>query len=260
LGEVRVRFSGDDKEEVRKKVQQVVEQTRAAGILVRPPEVVSQLLISGIFYVIPEPSVPATATETFRSAVVEAMEALTIGQPLSVRRLNALVYQAPGLADVAEAKLISSKKTSDNPEGKVTDPYLIERTQLIRPDKDNLQVVLLKSLKARRKEGSTHEIELWLEDAADRQVKFNDFSINISVTLRAFSKTALEQPPERVGSFTTSIRFVDTSIAILTMIQAERAPDFRSDDHKPQVQVIVRAAAYPGLQAAEATTVDFSVK
>ena len=257
LGEVRVRYSGGDANEVLR----VVEQTRAAGIMARL-EMINEVQVSGVFYIIPDMSVPAAAADTFLSAVIEAIEALSIGQSLSLRRLNALVYQVAGLADTAEIQLRYKKKDPENPdnflEGDVTDPLLIQRTELIRPDKTNLHVRLLESLKARRKERSKLDIELWLEDTAGNPVTFDKFSIDLSVTLRAFSKTALDQPPERIGRFTITITFVAASIKILTINPADPNINFRSEDHDHEVQVAISAAAFSSLKPVEDATVDFS--
>ena len=100
LGEVRVRYSGGDDGEV----LAVVEQTRAAGILARL-EKINEVLISGVFYVIAESPTPDTPASALHDRIIEAIEALSIGQPLSLRRLSALAYQVNGLAEVAEVQL-----------------------------------------------------------------------------------------------------------------------------------------------------------
>src|SRR3712207_1329952 len=87
LGEVRVRYSGGERAEV----ERAIDETRAAGVIARP-DVILQVLISGTFYLIPQPDAPANAPAQFRSAVLEAIQALAIGAPLSVSRLNALAY------------------------------------------------------------------------------------------------------------------------------------------------------------------------
>ncbi|MBI1929544.1 baseplate J/gp47 family protein [Candidatus Poribacteria bacterium] len=252
LGEVRVRFSGGDADEVAR----VIEQTRAAGIMVRPEEI-HKVMISGTFYVIPDLSVPDTARGTFLSAVIEGMEALTIGQPLSLRRLNALAYQVAGLADVAEAQLLYQKDDPDQA-GDVTTAYLAKRTERIRPDEANLKVVLLASLKATasRRVGETNEVDLQVVDTAGAAIEFKNLSIDISVTLRAYSLQTLEQPPERIGNFTRPIVFTNASIATL-IIESKDTTGFRSNAHRPDVEVSLTAAAYPGLQGTT-KTIDLS--
>jgi len=255
LGEVRVRFSGGDADEVAR----VIEQTRAAGIMVRPEEI-HKVMISGTFYVIPDLSVPDTARGTFLSAVIEAMEALTIGQPLSLRRLNALAYQVAGLADVAEAQLRYQKDAPDDQAGDVTTAYLAKRTERIRPDEANLKVVLLASLKATasRRVRDTNEVDLQVVDTAGAAIEFKNLSIDISVTLRAYLITDPDhrQPPERISNFTRSILFTNTSTATLRIGPSDTT-GFRMDDHDPKVEVIISAAAYPGLQGTT-TTIDLS--
>jgi uncharacterized phage protein gp47/JayE len=142
LGEVRVRYSGGDTAQV----ESVIDNTRAAGILARPDRV-EQVLVSGTFYLIPEPNAPATAAGEFLSAAVEAVRGLDIGAPLSIRRLNALAYNVAGLADVAEAQLDqeSEQETDRRP---VTDPLLVDRSTLIAPHPTDLTAELVSSLRA----------------------------------------------------------------------------------------------------------------
>ena len=142
LGEVRVRYSGGDSAQV----ESVIDDTRAAGILARPDRV-EQVLISGTFYLIPEPNAPATAAGEFLSVAVEALRALAIGAPLSVRRLNALAYNVAGLADVAEAQL--DQESEEEPDRRpVTDPLLVDRSTLIAPHSTDLAAELVSSLRA----------------------------------------------------------------------------------------------------------------
>jgi uncharacterized phage protein gp47/JayE len=261
LGEVRVRYAAGNVDKVREDVRQAIERTRAAGIVARL-EVITQVVISGTFYVIPDLSVPATALATFRSAIVNAIQALTIGDPLSVRRLNALAYQVPGLSDVAEAQLTYRKPDPDHPGsdlvGDVSDPFTIANTELLRPDPDTgkLKVVLLTLFKADRPAGSKTQINLQLLDATNAAVTFKNFAIDLSITIRATLINTPDQPPERVGNFTHRVALVNSNTVAL-IIDKSNAPDFRAADHDPIVEVNISAAAYPGIQAA-ITTVDFS--
>ncbi len=111
-------------------------------------------------------------------------------------------------------------------------------------------MVLLASLKARVDD--TNEIDLQLVDADGTAIAFKNLSIDINVTLRAKLKNAPEQPSERIGSFTRAIVFTNASTATL-VIEPNDTTRFRSDDHNPKVEVILIAAAYPGLQGATAT-------
>lgn len=249
LGEVRVRYSGGERAEV----ERAIEETRAAGVIARP-DVIVQVLISGAFYLIPEPDATATAAAQFRSAVLEAIRALAIGAPLSVGRLNALAYDVPGLADVAEAQLLHDRAGTANRE-EVTDPFLAGPGELLRPDAARLGVVLVSALAAERSAGSPNEVTLRLVDSAGDAIGWKNLLLDVSVVLRARLRTAPEQPPERVGGFTRALAFADTADATLT-IAAGDAPGFRPDDHLDEgVEVVINAAAYPGISGA-ATIID----
>jgi uncharacterized phage protein gp47/JayE len=260
-GEVRVLFSGRDTEDVRNKVQETIDRTRAAGVLVNA-RMIETVLISGTFYVIATRTPPVTDLAAFKAAIIAALERLGIGEALSVRRLNAAVYAVPGLAEVAEAQLISSKKPPDNPEGEVSDPYLIERTELLRPDAAHLEVLLLAALAAADAGGSglPHDVDLQLLDSEARAIRFNHFSLDIDLTLKARSITAPDQPAERIGGVQRRIEFVGQSIFRLTLAKAHLSiPDeLLVDFDLSQVNVTISAAAFEGLQPATDLTVDIS--
>jgi uncharacterized phage protein gp47/JayE len=251
LGEVRVRYSAaGDVDKAKQAVAEVVEATRAAGIRA-VPDLIQTVLVSGTFYLVPDIGVPAGAPAEFLAAAVEAIRALTIGAPLSVRRLNALAYQVGGLADVAEAQLVADGQP-------VTDPLVVDRAKLIRPEEGDLRAVLLRGFEvaATRKVGSANQVDLRLVDATGTAVGFTDYAIDLRVELRATLKTNPDQPPERVGSFTRRVTFTGSPTAILEIHPAD-APGFRPDDHDPAVRAAVAAAPYPALAGAE-TTIDLS--
>jgi len=244
LGEVRVRFSGGDVD----KVREAVEQTRAAGIFARL-ETITEVLISGAFYVIPDKSFTEIARTDFNAAVVAALEKLKIGEPLSVRRLNAFAYDIPGLAEVAEAKLKSSKE----PSGEIQETYFPARTELLRPDKAHLAVRRLDKLKA-TPQGSQITIELIDETSAP--VTFNQFSLALSATLYAPFKTTPEVK-ERVGSLIRAVEFKKSDKAVLTITKQDVELD---DEHDPtNIEVSLHAAAYPGLAEANKVTINLPV-
>jgi uncharacterized phage protein gp47/JayE len=242
LGEVRVRYSGGDFETIRQKV----DQTRAAGILAQI-ESITQVLISGTFYLIPEANAPDSAGSSFRSAVLTAMQALTIGQSLSLRRLNALAYGIPGLADVAAAQLNHDRPDSEDTT--VQDPFLAQSTELIRPDLENLQVQFLKAIQVATagRVGGSSDLELTLElsDRNDATVRFRQFSLNLSVTV--MGRLAEDQPPERLSTSTPLLTFAEASTASLSL-----PSDSRWDDYA-LLDLTIQAAAYPGLQPARHT-------
>jgi uncharacterized phage protein gp47/JayE len=260
LGEVRVRYSGGDANEV----QRVVEQTRAAGILTKL-ERINEILISGIFYLIADPPTSAAAVNTFMSAVIDAISQLSIGQSLSVRRLNALVYQVGGFAEVAEAQLQYRKADLAHPgqflAGDVSDPLLIDRTELVRPDEARLHGVVLTTLQVQRQPGSQTTVDIGLAEASGNRAMFRNFAIDLSVTLRAFLQNVPDQPPEVVGRFIRTLTFTNTATIALTITPAD-APQLRTTgadahDLSRPIQVAISAAAFAGLQPTTAT-VDFS--
>jgi hypothetical protein len=259
LGEVRVRYSGGDDG----KVLEVVEQTRAAGIVARLDKI-NEVLISGIFYVIAEPPTPENAAEALRTRVVDAIRSLAIGQPLSLRRLSALAYQVDGLADVAEAKLEFRKADLSRPgevlTGPVGDPFLLGHMELARPDEARLEIDLLTRLDAVRRGGTKTELELRLLNGNGRAAHFGSFSLDVSVTLRAMLVNAPDQPPEVVGRFTRAVTFADQSAVTLSITKGD-APQLRetgpdAHDLSKPIVATVTVAAFPDLQSATAT-IDF---
>jgi uncharacterized phage protein gp47/JayE len=250
LGEVRVRYSGGERAEV----EEAVEGTRAAGILARLDEI-ERVLISGTFYLIPEPGAAPAAAGPFLAAVAEAVNALAIGAPLSVRRLNALAYNVPGLADVAEAQLEHDRGGETGQP--VTDPLLIGPSELARPDETNLDAVLVSALRAPRTQDN--EIDVQLVDAVENPLGWKSFSMDLAVTLRAYLENAPTQPPERIGSLTKTLDFEDASTAtlVITAQDVDALEPGPTDSHRlTGVEVEVGSAVYPGVIAAEGATID----
>ena len=251
LGEVRLRYSAaGDLDKARQAVADVVDATRAAGIHA-VAELIQTILVSGTFYLVPDTAVPAGAPAGFLTAAIEAMRALTIGAPLSVRRLDALAFQVGGLADVAEAQLSADGRP-------VPDPLVVDSAKLIRPDEANLHAVLLRGFEvaATRKAGTANQVDLRLVDATGTAVVFTAFSVDLSVELRATLKSTPDQPPQRVGNPTRRVTFANSPTATLE-IQPADAPGFRPADHDPAVTAVIAAAAYPALATAQ-TTIDLS--
>jgi uncharacterized phage protein gp47/JayE len=250
LGEVRVRYSGGESTEV----EGAVEDARAAGILARLDEI-ERVLISGTFYLIPESGASPAAAGPFLAAVAESITALTIGAPLSVRRLNALAYNVPGLADVAEAQLEHDRGGEAGQP--VVDPLLIAPSELARPDKTNLDAVLVSAIKVPQTQGN--ELDVQLVDAAENPIEWESFSIDLAVTLRAYLENAPTQPPGRIGSLTKTLDFEGTSTATLeiTAQDVDELEPGPTDSHRfTGVEVELGAAVYPGITAAEGATID----
>lgn len=249
LGEVRVRYYGGD----RNKVQEAVENTRAAGVMAYLDEIVV-VLISGTFYVIPDTQIPPNAAVKFSGMVKDAVESLDIGAPLAIRRLNALAFNIPGIADVAEAQL--KAKTGDGDAVSITDPLLVARSEMVRPDRANINVVFLKRLvwnKSRPGAGAIkYVIEIQINDERGSAVRFNDFAIDLRVTLSAGFKATPDQTPERIGNFTHTVQFTNSAVGELNITQADLSK-FRSDTHNSLVEFVITAAAYPALEKIQKT-------
>ncbi len=253
-GEVRVRYSGGD----RAAVARAIEETRAAGVLALPDEVV-QISISGTFYLIPAQDGNTSAAVQFQARVVEAIRGLAIGAALSVSRLNALAYGVPGLDGVAEAQLEHDR--SGSRDRNVPDPFLVEPSEVVRPNAANLRAVFVGALRvaASRRVGETNELDLQMVDASDRLIEWRGFSLDISVAFRVRQRTAPEQPPVSVGSLTPppTMSWSATDTATLTIADTDVA-GYREEDHLPAVNVVVGAAAYPGVASTDEATIDLS--
>ena len=249
LGEVRVRFFGGDED----KVKTAVEQTRAAGISPRL-EAILEILVFGTFYVIPDKSFSEEARSSFKAAVVAALKKLGIGEPLVVRRLNALVYDIPGLAEVAEAKLKSSKNVE------IKDTYFPARTELLRPDeanKANIAVIRLDALQAAIAEPKTQPstITIKVKDENNAAVPFNEFSLALNATFYAPFKNA-PNSKERVGSMIRTIKFANSADGKFEITKDDiskdknvnRAINLSPDQDATKIEVLLNAAAYSGLK------------
>ncbi|MFQ5631614.1 MAG: baseplate J/gp47 family protein [bacterium] len=257
-GEIQVRFFSPKPEIVQDEVIDVVEQTRAAGIIAHVATITT-VDISGTFVIIPEPDMPAAVPGQFLAEVTEAITALAIGQPLVIRKLNALAYASSGLAEVAEAHL-----AADRGEETVeisSDPFTVQKTELLRPAKDALHVALLKNLFVVNNgiDNDKNIFDLQLHDANGVAVKFNDFTLNIDIVVKARLVVAPDQPAQQIGQFASEIAFKKTTTARLTIGPGEREQiAFRPAEHELELDVLISASAYPGLEGAE-TTMEFPI-
>ena len=246
LGEVRVRYTGGDPNEV----WRVVEETRAAGVLARL-ETIAEVQVLGTVFVIPAPGVPEnnlnSARATYREMVIAAVEALSVGEPLSVRRLASRVFEINALADVAEAQL---RKAGDPAGVPYEDTLLVDKTQLLRPDADNLFVALVQAIAVSRarKSGGNYNLTVQLQDQSGAAIEFGNYSIDVNVTLRATSTKGAGA--ERLANFTRRLTFSQSSTTTLTITRDEDLAGFRPDDHEQNVEVVIASAAYAGIESA----------
>jgi uncharacterized phage protein gp47/JayE len=252
LGEVRVRYSGGDLNDVRR----AVERTRAAGVIAQVEEITT-VFISGTFFVIPEEQPSPAASGAFVQEVSESLEALAIGAPVAIRRLNSLVFQVPGLADVAEAQLLSHKPAASSPGVNIaSDPLILTASEMARPKKGEIKVVALAKIVAATRTtvtpGTTYSINLQIQSDQGSPAAFRSFKVDIQVTARTKLLEQPTQPPVRVGLFVKSVTFTSAT-APLTFTVATDLPDFRAANHDHNVTFTLAAAAYPALQSGSIT-------
>lgn len=250
LGQVRVRYHGDSR--VREQVSKAVELTRAAGIMVQLDEIVV-VYVAGTFYLIPEGPVPPGGAAKFEALVKDAVEALPIGTPLAARRLNSLAFNIPGIADVAEAKLTAKRAGVNVP---MSEPLPVALGEMIRPDKANIKALFLVRLEwnAERFDaggGGKFVVDIQLIDENGAAATFNSFALDLQVMVRAGLKTAPDQPPARVNTFTSRVTFNNASKATLEIKKVDLTKadmtGFDPNVHKTDVEFVIAAAAYPGL-------------
>lgn len=241
LGEVRVRHAGGDPDAVRA----VVERTRAAGVLAHVQEIV-EILVAGTFVLVPERDVPSDAAATFIGAVRETMGAKEIGEPLSVRRLNALAFGVDGLADVAEAQL-TYRRGPDGQESDLPDTFLPDSAEQVRLDGDP-RAVLLRGLHvatAGPADDDGHRIDLQLVDEAGIAVAFRRLALEVRAVFTATLRSAPDERVRHRSDLEAVFEEADTVTLAITEV-----PGFDPDEHEPRVDVELSARAHPGLRSA----------
>jgi hypothetical protein len=98
-----------------------------------------------------------------------------------------------------------------------------------------------------------------LVDAAENLIEWDNFSMDLAVTLRAYLENAPTQPPKRIGSLTKTLDFDGTSTATLeiTAQDIDALEPGPTDSHRlTGVEVTVGSVVYPGVTAAEGATID----
>jgi hypothetical protein len=246
LGEVRVRYSGGKREDVFK----VVEATRAAGVLAQL-DPIQEVFVSGNLYLIPAvPGPTAASVADFLARTVNLIKSLSIGDPLSLRRLGALAFQIPGMAEMAEAKLDFRRR--DNTTGPVTDPFFVAKTEIIRPDVAALRAIVLSSLKFQSSalgvDPERLRLTLQVLDSTNAPVLFRNFALDLNVTIRAYSLTAPDDPPVRINAVSKRLEITNSTNGVITILAAEVVL-FRPEVHNPDFEFVISCPAFPGLQA-----------
>jgi uncharacterized phage protein gp47/JayE len=251
LGEVRVSYGGENVAEA--KVWAAIEETRAAGILVTLSRL-HTIYISGTIYVIPAPNAPPSVVEALRARVAQLIDALGVGEALSLRRIGALVYEVPGLADIAEAQLKSRRDSSVTLED-ISGTYLTQRDERVKADEANLNARMLTGINLTPTTPNT--VQLAFVDENGSPVRFTSFDIEIAIVVRARLLNQPEQPPEqvRVAVHRLALRNqTNISVNVLTAGSGElrfrRNDGLEPDPHDAaRAEVIISAAAYPNLRS-----------
>jgi uncharacterized phage protein gp47/JayE len=247
LGEVWVRISTGKPDLVVPQVIDVVDKTRAAGIKARVTQVAA-VTLSGTFYVIPDVSGSGKdAYARYKSAVVSALTALGIGEPVSPRKLASLVFQIAGLADVAEAQL-DYVRGSDPAKPVDKDPFVIDAAEQARPDEGAIDVVPVHALAASAAslagDGTlTVTVQALADDGG--AIGFRGIQLAVLATVRAKPKTTPNQPLQQVAQVTGTATFTGTDHATPSFPKVV-IPNLSSLD-ATTIELGIQAAAYPGV-------------
>jgi hypothetical protein len=255
LGEVWVRWAGDDDPVVALQVDQVVASTRAAGVVARIQRI-NEVRLSGTLYAIPEPGAQQSAAAVLLERVVATLDGLPIAEPLSLRRLTALAYDVPGLADVAESVLTYTRPLpvpDEEESGPVTDPFIVGPTEVVRAATGELAVVLLAGL-AVTATGSVgeHFLSVTMLDRAGQLAQLTAFEIDLAVTVKARSREMPDRPAVPVARMVRQVAFDSEHTAVVVLSVADY-PLYNPEEHLPDLTVVVAAAVYPGLTEAAVT-------
>lgn len=250
LGEVWVRFSTGKPEVVGPLVSEMVERTRAAGI----KAIVSQVRtvkLSGEFLVIGDATGSgADARQRYRQAALAALKALDIGEPVSARKLAALAFRIAGLADTGEVQL-DYVRGSDAAKPVDRDPFVIDTGEQARPDDGAIAVRSLHALHisaASLAVDGKLTLSLRVMDDDGVALRLRNFQLALLATVRAKLVTTPNQPLQQVAQVAGTVTLVAAeqgTPAFAAVIIANRASlDAAS------VEVVVQAAAYPGIAPA----------
>ncbi len=253
-GEVRVRFSADGDSDTRGRIQsavaQVVERTRAAGVQVIA-ELVQAVTISGQVVVVGTPDGGAAAAERFGRDVETAINDSRIGEPLSLRKLVALVFSQPGLTDVLEAQLTFSRerpRPSLPVTGDVGDLLPVDHSE--HAVAGSVAAVLVEALEATAPASVADPVPITVSLLHGGQpVTFRSIRLQVRVEVRARLLTEPSKPPEIVADVVKEMPFDHTDHAVLTLTTGTGADKdlhgYRPGEHDPAATATVTLVGYP---------------
>ena len=257
LGIVQLRYGGQRVD--LSEVLRVIDDTRAAGISVEV-DAMKIVSIAGVFYLLPDAQRAEGDLARFKNAVMNAFAGMTAGQTLSLRRINALIYNIVGLVEVADAQLTYTDESAEVPTPvDLPDPFVIRRDQLLQVDPAQILIRVVQAINVETKVDNSG-VTLQFRDGQNQGVKFNRFNVTVNVQLWA-ELVNIAGEYEQVGNFDHDLSFNNqTNISI--NISKANAPQFREPgDSNPHiatgVRVIIGMPAYAGILSVT-TEIDLS--
>jgi len=185
----------------------------------------------------------------YKTAVVSALSALGIGEPVSPRKLASLVFQIAGLADVAEVQL-DYIRGSDSAKPVDKDPFVIDAAEQARPDQGAIDVVPVQALAASAAGlagDGTLTVTVQALDEDGTPIQFRNLQLAILATVRGKPTTMPNQPLQQVAQVTGTAIFTGTDHASPSFPKVV-IPNLSSLD-AATIELGVQAAAYPGVLA-----------
>ncbi|MGW5361457.1 baseplate J/gp47 family protein [Actinopolymorpha pittospori] len=252
LGQVRVRYSvaaGSEERqaEIDDAVAAVVDRTRAAGVMA-VPERVRLVTITGQFVLLPSEIEDLSAATTYVDTATQAIRTLAIGEALSLRRLTSLVYQVPGLADVAEAQLNFARESARPglpTSGEVGDLVSVHRSEQAAPGA--LTALVVDGIGAAAAPGPGKLSIRLLRGTTP--VGFRQVTLQVRLQVKTGLVSTPSLPPVVIGDVVKPVVLTGNSSGTATITSADLT-GFRSGEHSRDAEVTVTLAGYPGVAAA----------
>ena len=254
LGEVRVRFSaggGDDRRaEIQTAVSRAIELTRAAGVKAIA-ETVEEVTIHGQVVVVGTQDGGTAAADGYKKALEEAINGARIGEPLSLRKLVAMAFAQPGLADVVEAQL---NFTRDRPPpqlpaaGEVGDLLPVDHAE--HTVAGSISVILADRLADTSSSEAADQVPITIQVLHGGQpVTFRSVRLQVRVEVRAGLLSTPNQPPEVIADVVKEIHLDHSDHAILTLTAGPGADQdlhgFDPDRHAGTATATLTLVGYP---------------
>nr|WP_238362809.1 baseplate J/gp47 family protein [Actinopolymorpha pittospori] len=252
LGQVRVRYSvaaGSEERqaEIDDAVAAVVDRTRAAGVMA-VPERVRLVTITGQFVLLPSEIEDVAAATTYVDTAAQAIRTLSIGEALSLRRLTSLVYQVPGLADVAEAQLNFARESARPglpTSGEVGDLLPVHRSEQAAPGA--LTAVVVNGIGAEAAPGPGKLSIRLLRGTTP--VGFRQVTLQVRLQVKAGLVSSPTLPPALIADVVKPIVLTGNSSGTATITGADLT-GYREGEHSLDAEVTLTLAGYPGVAAA----------